>query len=65
MKSHFSDVIRNWANFSLRGFLYQGTLRQKIQAAVSYKLVSYMQVLTVPTILGSCPVTGYRFSYAR
>ena len=41
----FFEVIGNWINFRLRGFLYQGTLWQKIQAAVSYKLVSYMQVL--------------------
>ena len=33
----FFAVIRNWINFRLRSFLYQGTLRQKIQAAVSYK----------------------------
>ena len=43
----FFDVIRNWVNLSLRSFLYQGTLRQETQAAVSYKLVSYMRVLTV------------------
>ena len=47
MKSCFFEIIRNWINFRLRSFLYQGTLWQKIQAAVSYKLVSYMQVLTV------------------
>ena len=47
MESHFSDAIRNWINFRLRSFLYQGTLWQNIQAAVSYKLVSYMWVLTV------------------
>ena len=43
----FLDVIRNWKNFRLRSFSDQGTLRQNIQAAVSYKLVSYMRVLTV------------------
>ena len=41
------DVIRNWINFRLTSFSDQGTLRQNIQAAVSYKLVSYMRVLTV------------------
>ena len=44
----FFEVTSNWLNFRLKSFLYQGTLRQKIQAAVSYKLVSYMRVLTVP-----------------
>ena len=34
----FFDVIRNWINFRLRSFLYQGTLWQNIQAAVSYML---------------------------
>ena len=43
----FFKVIRNWINFRLRSFLYQGNSWQKIQAAVSYKLVSYMRVLTV------------------
>ena len=43
----FFEVIRNWIYFRLRNFLYQGTLWQKIQAAVFYKLVSYMRVLTV------------------
>ena len=43
----FFEVRRNWLNFRLRSFLYQGTLWQKIQAVVSYKLVSYMRVLTV------------------
>ena len=47
MKRHFFEVIRNWINFRLRSFLYKGTLWQKIQVAVSYKLVSYMRVLTV------------------
>ena len=46
-ENQFFEVIRNWINFRLRSFLYQDTLRQKFQAAVSYKLVSYMQVLTV------------------
>ena len=50
----FFDVIRSWISFRLRSFLYQGIVRQNIQAAVSYKLVSYMWVLTVkktiPTI---------------
>ena len=41
------EVIRNWLNFRLRSFLCQGTLITKIQAAVSYKLVFYMWVLTV------------------
>ena len=35
------DVIRNWINFRLRSFLYQGTLWQNIQTSFSYKLVSY------------------------
>ena len=43
-KKPFFEVTRD---FRLRSFLYQGTLWQKIQAAVSYKLVSYMRVLTV------------------
>ena len=38
----FFDVIRNWINFRLRSFLYQCTLWQNIQTAVSY-----MRVLTV------------------
>ena len=33
--------------FQTEKFLYQGTLWQKIQAAVSCKLVPYMRVLTV------------------
>ena len=41
------EVIRNWLNFRLRSCLCQGTLITKIQAAVSYKLVFYMRVLTV------------------
>ena len=41
------DAIRNWINIRLRCFLYQGTLWQNIQAAVCYKLASYMRVLTV------------------
>ena len=32
----FFEVIGNWINFRLGSFLYQGTLWQKIQAAVSY-----------------------------
>ena len=36
MKSHFFEVTRNWINFRLRSFLYQGTLWQKIQAAFSF-----------------------------
>ena len=48
------DVIRNWVNFRLRSFLYQGTLWQNIQAAFSYKLVSYMQVLTVTVLYLQC-----------
>ena len=44
------DVIRNWINFRLRSFLYQGTLWQNIQAAFSCKLVSYMLVLTVTVL---------------
>ena len=44
----FLEVIRNcWINFRLRSFLYLGTLWQKIHAAVSYKLVSCMRVLTL------------------
>ena len=43
----FVEVIRNWINFRLRSFLYQGTLWQKSQAAVSYQLVSFMRVLAV------------------
>ena len=43
----FFEVMRNWINFRLRSFLYQGTLWQKIKDAVSYKLVSYMRVLAV------------------
>ena len=35
----FFEVIRNWINFRLRSFLYQGTLWQTFQAAISYKLV--------------------------
>ena len=46
----FFEVIRNRKNFRLRSFLYQGTLWQKIQAAVSYKIVSYMRALTVTPI---------------
>ena len=42
----FFEVIRNWINFRLRSFLYRGTLWQKIQASVFYKLVSYMRVFT-------------------
>ena len=41
------DALRNWINFRLRSFLYQGTLWQNFQDAVSYKSVSYMRVLTV------------------
>ena len=44
------DVIRNLINFRLRGFSYQDTLWQNIQAAFSYKLVSYMRVLTVTVL---------------
>ena len=39
MKRYFLD------KFQARSFLYQGTLCQKNQAAVSCKLVSYMLVL--------------------
>ena len=46
MESHF-DAVRNWINFRLRSFSYQGTLWQNIQDVVSSKLVSYMRVLTV------------------
>ena len=52
----FFDVIRNWINFRLRNFLYQATLRQNIQTAVSYKLVFYTRLAgsyckcTMPTI---------------
>ena len=37
------EGIRNWLNFRLRSFLCKGTLRQNVQAAVSYKLVSYIR----------------------
>ena len=38
----FFKVIGNWINFRFRSFLCQGTLLQKNQATVFYKLVSYM-----------------------
>ena len=40
------EVTINQLNFRLRSFFFQGTLREKIQAAVSCKSVSYMRVLT-------------------
>ena len=45
----------------LRGFFYQGTLWQKIQAAVSYSLVSCLQVLT---IVKSASMHNYSVQYS-
>ena len=41
MKSHFLSY-KKLDKFQAEKFLYQGTFWQKIQAAVSFKLVSYM-----------------------
>ena len=46
IKRHFSSY-KKLDKFQTEKFLYQGILWQKVQTAVSYKLVSYMRVLTV------------------
>ena len=49
----YFELIRNWINFRLGSFLYQDTLWQKIQNPVSYKLASYVRVLTLLCYLTS------------
>ena len=43
----FFEVTRNWSNFRLRISYIRVPYDKRFQAAVSYKLVSYMRFLTV------------------